>query len=123
MQTCSIYAPCSDTYILFALAENTCTVLGKDMPDYMQRVEVGGLVQKLRSFQTQPPSVAPMPALNSSSVEEPPLPPAAPRNVPDVGPSVGATPTPGGTPPSDAHQTATASTGMLLVMVSAALLI
>ena len=83
------------------------------MPDYMQPVEAGALVQKLRSFQTQPPSVAPMPTLNSS-VEEPP---------PDVGPSGGATTTPGGAPPSDAHQTATVSTGMLLVMVSAALLI
>jgi len=100
------------------LAENTCTVLGKDMPDYMQPVEAGALVQLLQSFQTQPPSVAPMPALNSSSVEEPPLPPAAPRNVPDVGPSGGAT-----APPSDAHQTTTAGTSMLLVMVSAALLI
>ena len=101
-----------------ALAENTCTVLGKDMPTYMRPVETGFLVQKLRSFQTQPPSVAPMPTLNSSSVEEPPLPPAAPRNVPDVGPSGGAT-----APPSDAHQTTTAGTSMLLVMVSAALLI
>jgi len=99
------------------------TVLVKDMPNYMLPVEAGSLVQKLRSFQTQPPSVAPMPTLNSSSVEEPPLPPAAPRNVPDVGPSGGATTTPGGAPPSDAHQTATAGTGMLLVMVSAALLI
>ncbi|XP_066353480.1 glycerophosphodiester phosphodiesterase GDPDL4-like isoform X2 [Miscanthus floridulus] len=98
--------------------KNTCTVLGKDMPDYMQPVEAGALVQLLQSFQTQPPSVAPMPTLNSSSVEEPPLPPAAPRNVPDVGPSGGAT-----APPSDAHQTATAGTSMLLVMVSAALLI
>ncbi|XP_066380350.1 glycerophosphodiester phosphodiesterase GDPDL4-like [Miscanthus floridulus] len=103
--------------------KNTCTVLGKDMPTYMRPFEVGALVQKLRSFQTQPPSVAPMPTLNSSSVEEPPLPLAAPRNVPDVGPSGGATATPGGAPPSDAHQTATVSTGMLLVMVSAALLI
>ncbi|CAD6264624.1 unnamed protein product [Miscanthus lutarioriparius] len=94
--------------------KNTCTVLGNDMPDYMLPVEAGGLVQLLRSFQTQPPSVAPMPALNSSSVEEPPLPPAAPRNVPDVGPTAH---------PSDAHQTATAGTGMLLVMVSAVLLI
>ena len=84
------------------------------MPTYMRPVETGFLVQKLRSFQTQPPSVAPMPTLNSSSVEEPPLPPAAPRNVPDVGPTAH---------PSDAHQTATAGTGMLLVMVSAALLI
>ena len=82
------------------------------MPTYMRPVETGFLVQKLRSFQTQPPSVAPMPTLNSS-VEEPP---------PDVGPSGGATATPSGAPP-DAHQTATVSTGMLLVMVSAALLI
>ncbi|KAG0524613.1 hypothetical protein BDA96_07G226600 [Sorghum bicolor] len=103
--------------------KNTCTVLGKDMPNYMLPVVTGALDQKLQTFQTQPPSVAPMPILNSSSVEEPPLPPAAPRNVPGGGPSGGATATPGGAPPSDAHHTATVSTGMLLVVVSAALLI
>lgn len=115
--------------------ENTCTALGKDMPKYMRPVEAGSLADFLRSFQTQPPSVAPMPALNSSSVEEPPLPTAAPRNVPPgggapadaAGTAGGAAPSDassGGAPPSDARHTATGSSGMLLVvLVSAALLI
>jgi hypothetical protein len=105
------------------------------MPKYMRPVEAGSLADFLRSFQTQPPSVAPMPALNSSSVEEPPLPTAAPRNVPPgggapadaAGTAGGAAPSDassGGAPPSDARHTATGSSGMLLVvLVSAALLI
>ncbi|KAJ1269064.1 hypothetical protein BS78_07G181800 [Paspalum vaginatum] len=99
--------------------KNTCTSQGKDMPNYMQPVEVGSLAQFLGSFKAQPPSLPPMPTMNDSSVEEPPLPPVASRNVPGGPP--GSTTAPG-TPPSDAH-TALVSTGMLLVMVFAALLI
>ncbi|WVZ92287.1 hypothetical protein U9M48_038364 [Paspalum notatum var. saurae] len=98
--------------------KNTCTALGQDMPNYMLPVEVGGLAQFLVSFKSQPPSLPPMPTMNDSSVEEPPLPPVAPRNVP--GGSPGSTTAPGA--PSDAH-TAPVSTGMLLVMVFTALLI
>jgi hypothetical protein len=101
------------------LAENTCTVLGKDMPSCMQPPQAGSLAQFLRTFKTQPPSLPPMPTLNSSSVEEPPLPTVASRGVSD-GSSSGGTRTPG--TPSDAH-TATMSAGMLLVMVFTALLI
>ncbi|CAO2169575.1 unnamed protein product [Urochloa humidicola] len=99
--------------------KNTCTVLGNDMPNYMQAVQVGSLDQLLQSFKAQPPSMPPMPILNASSVEEPPLPPAASRNTPGGPPSSPGTP---GAPPSDAHKS-TVSISMLLVMVSAALLI
>lgn len=98
---------------------NTCTVLGKDMPIYMQPTQAGSLAQFLQTFKTQPPSLPPMPMLNSSSVEEPPLPTVALRSVSD-GSASGATKTPG--TPSDAP-TATVNAGMLLVMVFAALLI
>nr|ACF86723.1 unknown [Zea mays] len=60
-----------------------------------------------------------MSTLNSSSVEEPPLPTVALRSVSD-GSASGATKTPG--TPSDAP-TATVNAGMLLVMVFTALLI
>ncbi|KAG0545809.1 hypothetical protein BDA96_02G394100 [Sorghum bicolor] len=99
--------------------KNTCTVLGNDMPNYMQPPQAGSLAQFLQTFKTQPPSLPPMPTLSSSSVEEPPLPTVASRSVSD-GSSSGGTRTPG--TPSDAH-TATMSAGMLLVMVFTALLI
>ncbi|ONM59669.1 Glycerophosphodiester phosphodiesterase GDPDL3 [Zea mays] len=98
---------------------NTCTVLGKDMPSYMQPPQAGSLAQFLQTFKTQPPSLPPMSTLNSSSVEEPPLPTVALRSVSD-GSASGATKTPG--TPSDAP-TATVNAGMLLVMVFTALLI
>ncbi|CAO2211420.1 unnamed protein product [Urochloa humidicola] len=99
--------------------KNTCTVLGKDMPNYMQAVQVGSLDQLLQTFKAQPPSLPPMPILNASSVEEPPLPPAVSRNTPGAPSSSPGTP---GSPPSDAHKS-TVSISMLFVMVSAALLI
>ncbi|XP_066395286.1 glycerophosphodiester phosphodiesterase GDPDL4-like isoform X2 [Miscanthus floridulus] len=99
--------------------KNTCTVLGKDMPSYMQPPQAGSLAQFLQTFKTQPPSLPPMPTLSSSSVEEPPLPTVASRGVSDGSSSRG-TRTP--STPSDAH-TATVSAGTLLVMVFAALLI
>ncbi|KAL6646116.1 hypothetical protein ACP70R_017724 [Stipagrostis hirtigluma subsp. patula] len=99
--------------------KNSCTGLGKDMPSYMQPVDVGSLAQLLKGTTVQPPALAPMPALNASSVEEPPLPPVAAKNA--SGGSSGRAPAPGA-PPSDAHS-ATGSTGMLLVMVFAALLV
>ncbi|KAL6661223.1 hypothetical protein ACP70R_000607 [Stipagrostis hirtigluma subsp. patula] len=74
--------------------------LGKDMPSYMQPVDVGSLVQLLKGTTVQPPALAPMPALNASSVEEPPLPPVAAKNA--SGGSSGHAPFPGA-PPSDAH--------------------
>ncbi|CAL4999668.1 unnamed protein product [Urochloa decumbens] len=81
--------------------KNTCTVLGKDMPNYMQAVQVGSLDQLLQTFNAQPPSLPPMPILNASSVEEPPLPPAASRNTPGAPSGGPGTP---GAPPSDAHK-------------------
>uniref|UniRef100_K3ZGZ7 glycerophosphodiester phosphodiesterase n=1 Tax=Setaria italica TaxID=4555 RepID=K3ZGZ7_SETIT len=51
----------------------------KKMPDYMQSIDVGSLYQLLQPFKAQPPSLPPMPTLNASSVEEPPLPPVASR--------------------------------------------
>jgi len=89
--------------------KNTCTGLGNDMPNYMQAVPIGALDQLLQKFKAQPPSMPPMPTLNASDVVETPLPPVAPRNAP-------------GAPLSDTHK-ATASTGILFVMVFAALLI
>lgn len=88
------------------------------MPSYMDPVIVGGLAQLLPS-NTQPPALAPMPTLNASSVEEPPLPPVVSKNA--SGGASGGVPTPGA-PPSGAH-TAAVSTGMLLVMGFAPLLI
>ncbi|XP_062195358.1 glycerophosphodiester phosphodiesterase GDPDL3-like [Phragmites australis] len=99
--------------------KNSCTGLGKDMPSYMQSVQVGSLAQFLRTFNAQPPALVPMPTLNASSVEEPPLPPVTSKNS-SGGASWGA-PTPSA-PPSGAH-IASVSTGKLLVMVFAALLI
>jgi hypothetical protein len=103
------------------LAENTCTGLGNDMPNYMQLIPVGSLYQQLQTIPVpaQPPSLPPMPTLNASSVEEAPFPPVASRNE-SGGPSRGAeTPS---APPSAAHKV-TVSTSMLFVMVFAALLI
>lgn len=102
--------------------ENTCTVLGNGMPGYMRPVEPGAIMKLLRSFQAQPPYVAPMPALNASSVEEPPLPPAAPRTVPPGGGLSGPADA-AGTPAAGARHTAAVGTGLLLVVVSAALLV
>ncbi|RLN04015.1 glycerophosphodiester phosphodiesterase GDPDL4 isoform X1 [Panicum miliaceum] len=99
--------------------KNTCTGLGNDMPNYMQTVPVGFLDQLLQNFKAQPPSMPPMPALDASNVEEAPLPPVAPRNEPGGSPRGAEAP---GAPPSDTHK-ATASTGILFVMVFAALLI
>ncbi|KAL6858913.1 hypothetical protein ACP4OV_017915 [Aristida adscensionis] len=99
--------------------KNSCTALGKDMPNYMQQIDVGSLAQLLNGTAAQPPALAPMPALNASSVEEPPLPPVAAKNA--SGGAPGSTLAPGA-PPSGAHLAAV-STGMLLVMVFAALLI
>ncbi|TVU05251.1 hypothetical protein EJB05_48409 [Eragrostis curvula] len=96
--------------------KNSCTRLGNDMPNYMQYIQVGSLAQL-----AQPPAIAPMPTLNASSVEEPPLPPVASKNTSGGAPPPGTTPTPG-TGSSDAHS-ATVSTGRLLAMVFAALLI
>lgn len=89
------------------------------MPQYMKPVEAGALAQLLQGSPAQPPAVAPMPALNTTSVEEPPLPPVAPKNAPPG--ASGSAPTPRATP-SDAHATAV-STDVLLVMVCAALFI
>ncbi|RCV31745.1 hypothetical protein SETIT_6G202800v2 [Setaria italica] len=99
--------------------KNTCTGLGNDMPNYMQRIDVGSLYQLLQPFKAQPPSVPPMPTLNASSVEEAPLPPVASRNGSGGSSSGAETP---GAPPAAAHK-ATVSTGMLFVMVFTALLI
>lgn len=99
--------------------KNTCTGLGNDMPNYMQRIDVGSLYQLLQPFKAQPPSVPPMPTLNASSVEEAPLPPVASRNGPGGSSSGAETP---GAPPSASHK-ATVSTGVLFVMVFTALLI
>ena len=101
------------------LAENTCTGLGNDMPSYMQTLPVGSLDQSLQNFKAQRPPMPPMPTLNASSVEETPLPPVASRNVPGGSPRGAETP---GTTPDDTHK-ATASTGILFVMVFTALLI
>jgi len=89
------------------------------MPNYMQAVPVGALDQLLQKFKAEPPSMPPMPTLNASNVEETPLPPVASRNVPGGSPRGAETP---GSTPSDTHK-ATASTGILFVMVFAALLI
>ena len=89
------------------------------MPNYMQAVPIGALDQLLQKFKAQPPSMPPMPTLNASDVVETPLPPVASRNVPGGSPRGAETP---GAPPSDTHK-ATASTGILFVMVFTALLI
>ncbi|GJN15804.1 hypothetical protein PR202_gb02746 [Eleusine coracana subsp. coracana] len=96
--------------------ENSCTRLGNDIPIYMQYIKVGSLAQLAKV-----PAMAPMPTLNASSVEEPPLPPVASKNTSGGVPTPVTSPNPG-SGPSDAH-TATVSTSVLLAMVSAALLV
>lgn len=86
------------------------------MPNYMLPVEPGSLDQYLQTTNAQPPALPPMPTLNASSVEEPPLPPAGSRNSSGGGANAP------GSPPSDAH-VAIVSTGMLLVTAFVALLI
>ncbi|XP_051203314.1 glycerophosphodiester phosphodiesterase GDPDL3-like [Lolium perenne] len=98
---------------------NSCTGLGDNTPVYMQTVNVGDLAKLIKSQGVpgaQPPAVAPMPVLNTSSVEQPAFPPVSPK-----GSTPGASPPPGSSP-SAAYAVA-ASTCSLLVAVCAALLI
>jgi hypothetical protein len=101
------------------LAGNSCTGLGDNTPVYMQTVNVGDLAKLIKSQGVpgaQPPAVAPMPVLNTSSVEQPAFPPVSPK-----GSLPGASPPPGSSP--SAAYAAAASTCSLLLAVCAALLI
>lgn len=98
---------------------NSCTGLGNDIPSYMKPVSVGDLAQLIKKYagtNAQPPALAPMPELNSSSVVQAPFPPVTPKNAPPVAS------TPPGSSPSDAHANAV-STYILLVTACAALLV
>jgi hypothetical protein len=98
---------------------NSCTGLGDNTPVYMQTVNVGDLAKLIKSQGVpgaQPPAVAPMPVLNTSSVEQPAFPPVSPK-----GSLPGASPPPGSSP--SAAYAAAASTCSLLLAVCAALLI
>ncbi|CAM0912072.1 unnamed protein product [Alopecurus aequalis] len=99
---------------------NSCTGLGTDMPNYMQPVIVGSLVQLLQikgAPGAQPPSLPPMPELNASSVEQPPFPPVASRSAPP-----GASPS-AGSAPSDAYAAAVSTCSLLAAAAACAALL
>lgn len=81
-----------------AYKRNSCKDLGKNMPNYMQPVQVGGLKQ-LITAQAQPPILSPLPVLEDSDVVEPPLPPASP--VTPTPPNQGNASAPPSTAPSN----------------------
>jgi len=98
---------------------NSCAGMGTETPVYMQTVTVGDLANLLTSQGVpgaQLPALAPMPALNASSVDQPAFPPVAPKNAP-----LGTSPPPGSSP-SDAYAAAV-SVCSLLVAAFVALLI
>lgn len=60
-----------------AYKRNSCRNLGKNTPNYMRPVQVGGLMT-LMIAQALPPALPPLPLLEDSDVVEAPLPPVSP---------------------------------------------
>lgn len=93
-----------------AYKSNSCTKLGDNAPNYMQPVQVGGLLGQIAPT-AQPPALAPLPVLEPSDVIEPALPPATKPSAPTP-------PAPGSPPSSGPRRAAPALISSLLVLVA-----